>query len=103
MVALQGDHEELPRAYISLKDASKGKVEERDIQEWTATKVAKHKRLTGGVKVRYIRTALAGAYANSQQFIDEVPKSPSGKIQRKVIRDWAAQDSKNLNRPKAKL
>jgi 4-coumarate--CoA ligase len=52
VVALQGDHEELPRAYIALKDASKGKVEEKDIQEWTATRVAKHKRLTGGVKVR---------------------------------------------------
>lgn len=51
VVALQGDHEELPRAYIALKDGSKGKVEEKDIQEWTATRVAKHKRLTGGVKV----------------------------------------------------
>jgi acyl-coenzyme A synthetase/AMP-(fatty) acid ligase len=32
-----------------------------------------------------------------------VPKSPSGKIQRKVIREWAAQDSKSLSKPKAKL
>jgi acyl-coenzyme A synthetase/AMP-(fatty) acid ligase len=37
------------------------------------------------------------------QFIDEVPKSPSGKIQRKVIREWAAVDAKALNKPKAKL
>ena len=66
VVALQGDHEELPRAYISLKDASKGKVEEKDIQEWTATKVAKHKRLTGGVKVRRIQFARARVYANSE-------------------------------------
>ena len=51
VVALQGDHEELPRAYVALKDASKGKVEEADIQAWTAKQVAKHKRLTGGVKV----------------------------------------------------
>jgi acyl-coenzyme A synthetase/AMP-(fatty) acid ligase len=41
--------------------------------------------------------------ADSKQFIDEVPKSPSGKIQRKVIREWAAEDSKNLTKPKAKL
>lgn len=27
------------------------------------------------------------------QFIDEVPKSPSGKIQRKVLREWAKSDS----------
>ena len=37
------------------------------------------------------------------QFIDEVPKSPSGKIQRKVIREWTAVDAKALNKPKAKL
>jgi acyl-CoA synthetase (AMP-forming)/AMP-acid ligase II len=103
VVALQGDHEELPRAYISLKDASKGKVKEKDIQEWTATKVAKHKRLTGGVKVCHVRLICVGVCANSEQFIDEVPKSPSGKIQRKVIREWAAQDSKNFTKPKAKL
>lgn len=64
VVALQGDHEELPRAYISLKDASKGKVEEKDIQEWTATKVAKHKRLTGGVKVRHIPLESGRVYAD---------------------------------------
>lgn len=54
VVALQGDHEELPRAYVSLKDESKGKTTERDIQEWVAKQVAKHKRLSGGVKVSYV-------------------------------------------------
>lgn len=51
VVGLQGEHEELPRAYVVLKDAAKGKVSEKDIQEWTAQHVAKHKRLDGGVKV----------------------------------------------------
>lgn len=51
VVGLQGDHEELPRAYVVLKDAAKGKVSEKDIQDWTAQHVAKHKRLDGGVKV----------------------------------------------------
>lgn len=51
VVALQGDHEELPRAYVALKEGSKGKASERDIQKWTAKQVAKHKRLDGGVKV----------------------------------------------------
>lgn len=54
VVALQGDHEELPRAYVALKDGSKGKVREEDVQEWTAKQVAKHKRLTGGVKVCFM-------------------------------------------------
>ncbi|KAK5134789.1 hypothetical protein LTR08_006164 [Meristemomyces frigidus] len=88
VVGLQGDHEELPRAYVVLKDASKGKVTEKEIQEWTAQHVAKHKRLEGGVK-----------------FIDEVPKSSSGKIQRKVMRDMAQRDAEEIKgkHVKAKL
>ena len=74
------EHEELPRAYVVLKGDAKGSVSEKDIVTWTAKHVAKHKQLTGGVK-----------------FIEEVPKSPSGKIQRKVMRDWAAKDAKELN------
>ncbi|KAF2220754.1 hypothetical protein BDZ85DRAFT_267091 [Elsinoe ampelina] len=80
-------HEERPRAYIALKDSAKGKVKEAEIVKWIDSRVAKHKRLEGGVK-----------------FIDEVPKSPSGKIQRKVMRDWAARDRKDMySSPKAKL
>ncbi|KAI6881737.1 4-coumarate-CoA ligase [Hortaea werneckii] len=88
VVGLQGEHEELPRAYVALKDPAKGKVSERDIQEWTSQHVAKHKRLDGGVK-----------------FIDEVPKSPSGKIQRKIMREWAKRDAEEMKGkpPKAKL
>ncbi|KAK6439338.1 hypothetical protein LTR95_004463 [Oleoguttula sp. CCFEE 5521] len=87
VVAMQGEHEELPRAYVVLKDESKGKVSEKDIQQWTAKQVAKHKQLTGGVKL-----------------IDEVPKSPSGKIQRKVMRDMAKRDADEFaSQPKAKL
>lgn len=41
-----------------------------------ADRVARHKHLTGGVV-----------------FIEEVPKSPSGKIQRKVLREWAKKDA----------
>ena len=69
-----------------LKDAAKGKVSEKDVVEWIATKVAKHKRLSGGVK-----------------FIDEVPKSPSGKIQRVVLREWAKRDADKVTNIKARL
>jgi len=39
------------------------------------------------------------------QFIDEVPKSPSGKIQRMIMREMAKRDAEELkNKPvKAKL
>jgi len=63
--------EELPRAYIALQENSKGATE-KEIASWLATKVAKHKRLAGGVK-----------------FVDAIPKNPSGKILRKILRDQA--------------
>lgn len=65
--------QEYPRAYVLLK--SKGAASSEEIQEWIKSKVAKHKYLTGGVV-----------------FVDEVPKSAAGKIQRKVLREWAKKD-----------
>ena len=71
-----------------LKDRAKNKTSEQDLQKWMAGQVAKHKQLLGGIA-----------------FIDEVPKSSSGKIQRKIMRDWAAKDREKMGRspPKAKL
>lgn len=71
--------EEWPRAYVSLKDHAKNRVSEKDIQEWIKHRVSKHKYLVGGV-----------------QFVDEVPKLASGKIQRKVMREWAKRDAPGL-------
>ena len=48
---IQQDYEELPRAYLVLKEPSKDKVSEKDIQSWVVKRVARHKRLDGGVKV----------------------------------------------------
>lgn len=42
-------------------------------------RVAKHKRLAGGVQV-----------------VDEVPRLASGKLQRKVVKDWAKRDAAAL-------
>jgi acyl-coenzyme A synthetase/AMP-(fatty) acid ligase len=62
----------MPRAYVVLKAHAKGEVEASAVEHWFAERVIKYKRLRGGVA-----------------FVDEVPKSASGKIQRKVIREWA--------------
>ena len=51
VVGFPGEYEELPRAYVALKDQAKGRVNEGDIQEWVAGQVARHKRLDGGVEV----------------------------------------------------
>ena len=87
VVALNFDHEERPRAYVTLKEHAKGRVKEEDIFSWTSERVSKHKQLIGGVA-----------------FVDEVPKSPSGKIQRKIMREWADRDAKHASlRERAKL
>ena len=70
-----------------LKDHAKGKLSDKDIQEWMKPKVAKHKQLVGGI-----------------MFIDEVPKLASGKIVRKLIREWAKRDAKEMEtKVKARL
>lgn len=72
---------EAPRAYIVIHESSRGKVTPRDIQEWIKARVAKHKYLNGGVV-----------------FVEEVPKLASGKIQRKVMREWAKRDAAEIER-----
>ena len=49
--ALEKDHEELPLAYVVLKDFAQGKVSEKNVQDWVTERVAKYKRLDGGVIV----------------------------------------------------
>lgn len=62
---------ELPRAYVVLKqDAAAAATTEAQVMEFISAKVAHHKRLRGGV-----------------EFISQVPKSASGKILRRVLRD----------------
>jgi acyl-CoA synthetase (AMP-forming)/AMP-acid ligase II len=63
---------EIPRAYIVPKGGLSA-VEKGDgdkIVQWMDSRVSSHKRLRGGVK-----------------FVDSIPKSPSGKILRRVIRE----------------
>jgi 4-coumarate--CoA ligase len=67
---------ELPRAYIVLKASCDKSHEEmeKEIYEWVKERVAPHKRLDGGIVFR-----------------DSVPKSASGKILRRVLRDELAE------------
>lgn len=67
--------DELPRAYVVLKEHAISKVAEAELAAWVAERVAKHKKLTGGVV-----------------FIHQIPKSPTGKIQRNVLKQLARED-----------
>jgi 4-coumarate--CoA ligase len=68
---------EVPRAYVALRAgvaaATDGKA--RELEEWVAARVAPHKRLRGGVC-----------------FVDSVPKSPSGKVLRRLMRERAKKE-----------
>jgi len=69
---------EVPRAYITPKPGVEGSPETaEDIMSWLQAKVANHKRLRGGVR-----------------FVDEVPKSASGKILRRMLKVKAQEEEK---------
>ncbi|KAJ7060929.1 hypothetical protein C8F01DRAFT_1291039 [Mycena amicta] len=75
---------ELPRAYIvharphELKSPSAKEAFSASVREWIKSHVAKHKYLRGGVVL-----------------VDAVPKSTSGKILRRELRELAKSDSAN--------
>ncbi len=76
---------EVPRAYIVPAPGVEGSPKSaQEIMQWLQAKVANHKKLRGGVR-----------------FVDEIPKSASGKILRRLLKIRAQQeDEKGV---KAKL
>ncbi|KAJ4344739.1 uncharacterized protein N0V89_012483 [Didymosphaeria variabile] len=75
---------ELPRAYVVPKDGlGRTDDEKKAIVDWLGKRVAGHKRLRGGVR-----------------WLDEIPKSASGKILRRVLKVKAQEEEQG---PKAKL
>ncbi|KAL8283894.1 hypothetical protein RQP46_005326 [Phenoliferia psychrophenolica] len=73
---------ELPRAYVV--PSAEGK-KERDpagsIKAWVDSRVAPHKKLRGGVRI-----------------VESIPKSPSGKLLRRIIREEAKKELALLQR-----
>lgn len=63
-----GDGDEQPKAFIVKQKGSKLVVE--DVQEYIRPRLARYKQLTGGV-----------------EFVDALPKSPAGKILKRVLRE----------------
>ncbi|KAL3456502.1 hypothetical protein BJX64DRAFT_270613 [Aspergillus heterothallicus] len=61
---------ELPRAYVVLKPGKT--ITEGELKDYIKSNLARHKQLRGGIV-----------------FIDEIPKSASGKVLRRILRDQA--------------
>lgn len=71
----EGDNTtEMPRAYITKKDGHN--ATEQDIFNFVAERVAKYKRLDGGVI-----------------FLQDIPKNPSGKILKRELREMAKKET----------
>ena len=68
------DGDEAPRAYVVLGPGKQASPKE--ITSFVEKRVSKTKRITGGV-----------------HFIDAIPKNPSGKILRKVLREKAQKET----------
>lgn len=67
---------EVPRAYVVPKGGlGRDEKDAKEIVEWLNGKVAHHKKLRGGVR-----------------FVDEIPKSVSGKILRRVLKLKAQEE-----------
>lgn len=66
---------EVPKAFVVLKAGMTATASE--IQDYIAGKTSHHKHLRGGV-----------------EFIQEIPKSASGKILRRILRDKESQKAK---------
>ena len=60
---------EVPKAYVVKKDEN---LTEEIVMKYVANKVTNYKQLVGGVEV-----------------VDAIPKSPSGKILRRILREAA--------------
>jgi acyl-coenzyme A synthetase/AMP-(fatty) acid ligase len=80
----EAEHTEVPRAYIVPKPGVSPSDElAQDIASWLSERVAPQKKLRGGVR-----------------FLDEIPKSPSGKILRRVVAQMVKKEDAAI---KAKL
>ena len=67
------DDSDLPRAYVVRKP--RAELAEDDVKKYIAERLIKYKRLTGGVK-----------------FVDTIPKSASGKILKRILREQAKRE-----------
>ena len=73
-VGSENDEHEVPRAYVVPTEV--GAITETEVKEFILSKLSKYKALDGGV-----------------YFVEAIPKSPAGKILKKIIRaEWLSKE-----------
>ncbi|KAI8048380.1 hypothetical protein BDF22DRAFT_703076 [Syncephalis plumigaleata] len=70
---------ELPMAYVSLKPDYVNKVTAEELVAYAASRTASYKKLRGGV-----------------EFVPDIPRSPSGKLLRRIMREQAKERNKSF-------
>jgi acyl-coenzyme A synthetase/AMP-(fatty) acid ligase len=78
---------EIPRAFVVLKntqDNAHGIA--NDISDFVSTKVSNYKKLRGGVVI-----------------IDALPRNPTGKVLKKVLKEYRGKAQDEVQMPAAKL
>jgi 4-coumarate--CoA ligase len=73
-IEVDEDKTELPRAYVVRRGTA---LTPEDIYKYSSERLAKYKRLDGGVVL-----------------VDSIPKTPSGKILKKILRERAKVKAK---------
>lgn len=77
---------ERPRAYVVRRPGKEGEeVNEELVLQWCGERLAKYKELSGGVRI-----------------VESIPKNPSGKILKRVLREEAEKESQS-GKEKARL
>ncbi|KAF5964290.1 hypothetical protein FBULB1_12865 [Fusarium bulbicola] len=84
VVGINVQGHELPRAYVVRRPGAC--LTARDIMSWMESKVARYKCLDGGIA-----------------FLDAIPRTQSGKILRRILRDRAKEETNGFMPVKAKL
>lgn len=74
-IQLSKDASELPRAYVVRKINANSPLTIDHVRKHLADRLAKYKWLEGGVK-----------------FVDSIPKTPSGKILKRILREQAKKE-----------
>jgi len=83
VIGVDGEGTELPRAYVV---ADQSKISAQQIKDFVKANASGYKQLRGGVV-----------------FLDIIPKSPSGKILRRELRDMVPREKKVGEEGRAKL
>ncbi|KAF7956266.1 hypothetical protein EAE96_005186 [Botrytis aclada] len=76
---------EVPRAYIVKSGGSESRLQAEEVIEWVEKRTSRFKWLKGGV-----------------EFVETIPKNPSGKILRKLLREKAKEEIR-MDNVKARL